>query len=290
MHSNRLPFVAVVAARTLEAATRTTRSPLVLPVLLALHMLLVPSASAQQRSQPRLSGLPAEAFAPVPFAVGETFEFRMQAKWAFVRGGGTASMAVQALDTVRGHPSYRLAFRTKGGITVFKINDVQRSWLDARELFAHRFEQKLNQTGYSRDRTYEFFPGEMRYFSEQNPSDSGTLATELPLDDVSFIYFIRTLPLNVGDVYTAARYFRSDGNPVTVRVLRRERITVPAGSFNAVVVKPIIRTKGLFSEGGEAEIWFTDDPRHMPLRVRAKVSIATLTMELQSFTAGDTPD
>ncbi len=228
-------------------------------------------------------------FASVPFGVGESFDFKLEAKWFLISGSGTASLAVSALDTVRGNPSYRLDFRTKGGITVFKINDVQRSWLDARELFAHRFEQKLDQTGYSRDKTYEFLPDEMKFVNLANPSDSGTLASALPLDDVSFIYFIRTLPLKVGDEYNASRYFKSGGNPVTVRVLRTERITVPAGSFDAVVVQPIIRTKGLFSEGGEAEVWFSNDARHIPLRVRAKVSIATLTMELESFTDGTSP-
>ncbi|WP_145978924.1 DUF3108 domain-containing protein [Gemmatimonas phototrophica] len=249
-------------------------------------MLLPHSGAAQDAGNAGSAPSARTAFAPVPFKVGESLEFRLQAEWFLVRGHGTASLSVDALDTLRGNPTYRLSFRTKGGITVFKINDAQRSWLDARKLFSHRFEQKLDQTGYKKERTYEFFPGEMRFVSLENPADSGTLASAIPLDDVSFIYFIRTLPLKVGDEYTAARYYKRDGNPVTVRVLRTERIMLPAGEFDAVVVKPIIRTKGLFSEGGEAEVWFSNDARHIPLRVRAKVSIATLTMELKSVTAG----
>ncbi len=258
-------------------------------LLIAAITLLPHSASAQGASAPRTPDSGRAGFAPVPFAVGETLDFKLEAKWFLISGGGTASLAVEALETVRRNPTYRLAFRTKGGITVFKLDDLQRSWLDARQLFAHRFEQKLNQTGYSRDKTYEFLPGQMRFVNEQNPADTGTLASAIPLDDVSFIYFIRTLPLKVGDVYTAARYFKEDGNPVTVRVLRTERITVPAGEFDAVVVQPIIRTKGLFSEGGEAEVWFSNDARHIPLKVRAKVSIATLTMELQSYKGAGAP-
>ncbi len=219
----------------------------------------------------------------LPFKVGEKFDFRLQVKWGFISGSGNASLAVEALERVHGHQTLKLAFRTRGSVAVFGINDVQRSWLDTRAGFARRFEQKLDQTGYERDKTYDFLPEQMQYVNIANPADSGTLASNIPLDDVSFIYFIRTLPLKVGDVYTASRYFKADGNPVSVRVLRTERITVPAGSFNAVVVKPIIRTKGLFSEGGDAEVWFSDDPRHIPLRVRAKVSVATLTMELQTM-------
>jgi hypothetical protein len=213
----------------------------------------------------------------VPFAVGETLSYRLHARWFFVRGSGTASLAVEGVDTVRGQPAYRLAFRMKGGIAVFKIDDVQRSWLDMDQLYAHRFEQKLNQTGYSRDRTYEFLPESMRYERIGVPGDTGQLASARPLDDVSFVYHVRTLPLEVGRSITEQRYYKRDGNPVTVHVLRRERITVPAGEFDAVVVRPIIRSDGLFSEGGEAEVWLSDDDRRLLLKMRAKVSIATLT-------------
>ncbi len=261
-----------------------------LALALAAVTLLPQRMVAQSAPAPRAINTARPAFAPVPFAVGETFDFRLEAKWLLVSGSGTASMKVAALDTVRGNPSYRLEFRTKGGITVFKINDLQRSWLDVSDLYSHRFEQKLDQTGYSRDKTYEFLPKEMRFVNMANSADSGALASSIPLDDVSFIYFIRTLPLNVGDEYSDSRYYKDAGNPVTVRVLRTERIKVPAGEFDAVVVKPIIRTKGLFSEGGDAEVWFSNDARHIPLKVRAKVSIATLTMELKSFTdAAPTP-
>lgn len=253
-------------------------------LLLCVAVLLPKVAEAQSVNAPRVPRTAPADFAAVPFGVGETFSYRLKAEWFLISGTGTASLSVPALDTVRGNPSYQLDFRIKGGITVFKINDVQKSWLDARELFSHRFEQRLDQTGYSRDKTYEFLPDDMRFVNPANPSDSGALASSLPLDDVSFIYFNRTLPLKVGDEYTAARYFKSDGNPVTVRVLRTERITVPAGEFDAVVVQPIIRTKGLFGEGGEAEVWFSNDARHIPLKVRARVSIATLTMELQTLT------
>ncbi len=261
----------------------TLRSTLCSALLAALTLSPQVAASQNALPLPSTSNTRADA-AALPFKVGETFDFRLQVKWGFISGSGKASFAVEALERVRGHQTLRLAFRTRGSVAVFGINDLQRSWLDTRTLFARRFEQKLDQTGYKRDKTYDFLPEQMQYVNIANAADSGTLASNIPLDDVSFIYFIRTLPLKVGDVYTASRYYKADGNPVSVRVLRTERITVPAGSFDAVVVKPIIRTKGLFSEGGNAEVWFSNDARHIPLRVRAKVSVATLTMELQTMT------
>jgi hypothetical protein len=62
---------------------------------------------------------------------------------------------------------------------------------------------------------------------------------------------------------------------------------VPAGEFAAVVVAPTIRTKGIFSEGGEAEVWFSDDERRYPVLVKSRFAGFGLTLTLQSVTRGD---
>ena len=80
----------------------------------------------------------------------------------------------------------------------------------------------------------------------------------------------------MGDVYTIPRYFQEDGNPVVLKVLRRETVTVPAGTFNTVVVQPMIQTDGLFGKGGEAEVYFTDDTRRMLVQLRSKVPVVGL--------------
>ena len=98
---------------------------------------------------------------------------------------------------------------------------------------------------------------------------------------------LRKRPLEVGATYEFNRYFKDDGNPVTVKVLRREKVTVPAGTFNTVVVQPIIRTGGLFGEGGEAEVYFTDDWRRILVKMTSKVPvIGRLGLRLVSYESG----
>jgi hypothetical protein len=117
--------------------------------------------------------------------------------------------------------------------------------------------------------------------------ETGTLPTSEPLDDVSFIYYARTLPLAIGETYTIPRYFREDGNPVVLNVLRRETITVPAGTFNTIVVQPIIQTDGLFGRGGRAELYFSDDARRILVQLRSRVPVVgSLVLNLRSFTPG----
>ena len=92
--------------------------------------------------------------------------------------------------------------------------------------------------------------------------------------------------LEVGRTYEFQWYFKPDRNPVTIRVLRRERITVPAGTFDAIVIQPIIKAKGVFSEAGHAELWLSDDEHHMILQMKSQLSIGSLDLYL---TTGQRP-
>ena len=91
-----------------------------------------------------------------------------------------------------------------------------------------------------------------------------------PLDDAAFMYFVRTIPLEVGKTYDFNRYFRPDRNPVQIRVLRKETIKVPAGTYQTIVIQPIIKSKGIFSEKGHAEMWLTDDSRRLLVQMKTR--------------------
>lgn len=219
--------------------------------------------------------------AQVPFGVGERVSYRVA--WGPLRG--SASSEVLRVDTVRGRPAYHLSFRVTGGAIGLRVNDHQESWLDVGQLYSHRFRQDLNQPRYKRLRTLDFFPAEGKWRQVER-SDSGPLASTQPLDDVAFLYWVRTLPLEVGRTYEFNRYYKESGNPVQVTVLRRERVTVRAGTYNTIVVRPHIRTSGLFSEAEGSEIYFSDDPARLVVMMKTRVAIGTLTMELESYAPG----
>jgi uncharacterized protein DUF3108 len=142
-----------------------------------------------------------------------------------------------------------------------------------------RFIQDYDEGGRSRERRYEIYPERAAY---QEGGKQEQQSIREPLDDGSFLYFVRTVPLDVGKTYEFNRYFLPDRNPVIVKVLRRERITVPAGSFDAIVIQPIIKTKGMFSEQGEAQIWLSDDARRMMLQLKSKTKVGSLNLYLKS--------
>lgn len=225
------------------------------------------------------------AGASLPFGVGERLDYEV--KFGIIPVG-SGSMSVAAIDTIDGRPLMRLAFAVRGGTLFFKVDDLMESWFDPRTLSSARFVQNLNEGSRHYRRRFDFDP-ESRTYLESGKGASAP-SVELPLDDASFVYFIRTQPLVVGETYQYDRYFRPEANPVTIRVLRRERVTVPAGTFDAIVVQPIIKTKGIFSQGGHAEIWLSDDASRMVLQLKSSLPFGSLNLYLKSFARGAAPE
>lgn len=230
---------------------------------------------------------------PVPFGPGERMSYEVSYGWAGTVGDG--SLEVIGLDTIRNAPSYHLDLKLKGGMLFAKVDDHFQSWLDVEHLQSHRFDQNQHEISYKRHRIIDFHPdsGSWHQVSQrerdgetQVDTTTGPLATNRPLDDISFLYFARTLPLEVGVEYELDRYFKDEGNPVILRVLRKEKVKVPAGEFETIVVQPLIKTDGLFSEDGRAEVYFTDDEHRVLVQLKTKLSIGTLNLRLASWTPG----
>jgi hypothetical protein len=251
----------------------------------ALAPLLFPTAAAGQASA-TTSGDSASLFpraVPVPFGPGERLGYQVKLGIFSV---GEGHMTVMGVDTVRGHPSYHVSMGIEGGIPFARVDDEFQSWIDIHSLVSRRFIQDIHEVRYERLRHYEFFPEEWRY-ERRDVEEEGEIPTSLPLDDISFIYFVRSLPLAVGQEYRFNRYFKETGNPVVIHVIRKDTVEVPAGTFETVVVKPIIQTRGLFGEGGEAELHFTDDERRLLVYMRSKVPlVGSLTLHLREIQEG----
>ena len=213
-----------------------------------------------------------ELAAAVPFGPGEQMRYRVEIGWFDV---GEGHMTVEALDSVRGNSTYRATMEIDAGILGLRVHDIYTTFFDVSTLQSWRFLREMNQVTYHATRHYEFYPEEGIWENEDKEEGHkdrfGPLGSSLPLDDISLIYFLRQMPLEVGKTYTLSRYFKKDGNPLVIKVLRKERKKVDAGEFDCIVLQPIIQTSGMFSEGGEAEIWLSDDDRRLMVYMKSNI-------------------
>jgi len=223
--------------------------------------------------------------AVVPFGPGERLEYKVKLG---IFNAGEAHMEVLGIDSVRGEPTYHIDVAMKGGLLfgAFKLDSRFETWLDTRLLMSRRYISDESYTGYSSYRSFEFYPDEM-YWHQTDEDVFGDLPSALPLDDMAFIYFVRSLPLEVGQTRQYSRYFKEEGNPVVIEVLRRDVRETGAGTFNTIVVRPTIKTDGLFKEGGEAELHFTDDENRYLVYMRVGMPVVgSITLHLEKIIPG----
>jgi hypothetical protein len=97
--------------------------------------------------------------------------------------------------------------------------------------------------------------------------------------------------MKVGEFVMLNNFHKDKAYDLRVKFLGRQELDVAAGTFNTLVVEPLIMEGGLFKAEGRIVIWLTDDERKMPIRVNTKVVIGSIDVELREYSglAGPLP-
>lgn len=237
--------------------------------------------------------LPNSEFPAWPFEVGEEAQYDVTFAGLPV---GRAHLRIEAVEEIRDVPAHRLSLEIKGGIPLFRMDDRTVSWLAAEPYRSLRFEEILKQGGFRRHRRWEMDFDALTTTREDWDREAEVYRPherrrDIPippgaLDEISYLFLIRTLPLEVGRTYQFDQYFQPDGNPVIVQVLRKERVRVRAGSFDTIVVRPIIQTDGMFGQDGQAEVYISDDEDRLIVQLKTTMSRGSLNMFLRDFDLG----
>lgn len=215
-----------------------------------------------------------------PFGVGEAFHYTARLG---ILSLGSASMEVAALDTVRGKATYLFRFSLNAGNALWRSNSKLESWTTVDSLLSLKFRNDNNENGRSRLREYDIFPDSGFYRAHGDPVAYPTAGQ--PLDEASFVYFVRSLSLEVGKTYSFDRHFRIDKNPIVVKVLKRETMELPDGTKVAcLVLNPVVGDRGIFAERGDARLWLTDDNRRIPVQIRSRLPFGTINLKLERMT------
>jgi len=243
---------------------------------LALSLALAAPASAQT-SPP----------ATVPFLPGERMEYAVSYG---VLPAGTMSLEVEDLEEYNGRPAYHFVMEAKSNRAVsfvFEMATEEESWFDARELYSLRYRREMTENDKERDK-------DVRYDQARNiriENGESKPASPRAVDPIASMYYLRTLTPRVGATYVLRNQADPGDNPVTVKILKRERIRVPAGTFDTFVVDLDVKTNsGLFRKGGENRIWVTADARRIPVKISSKVGLGSFQAELVDYVRGSPVD
>ena len=166
---------------------------------------------------------------------------------------------------------------------IFPVQDMFTSIWDAESLYSYRTEKHLSEGKYRANRWTKFDQKNHRAITKKYD-----LETYPRVQDVlSSFYYSRTLNLAIGDSIPLPNHTDGQNYPVLIITHAKERITVPAGTFDCLIVEPILKTPGLFNQKGRIKIWVTDDKIKMPVKMETQIMIGSIHAELIEYEIGE---
>ncbi|MDR3580881.1 MAG: DUF3108 domain-containing protein [Oryzomonas sp.] len=135
-------------------------------------------------------------------------------------------------------------------------------------------------TRYKKDAVYDRQKLEVNTKDLLKNSETTKSITARTYDTLSSFFYFRSVPLQVGtsyyiDIFDCKRLWNTE-----VQVLRREVIETPLGRFRTVVIKPLLKSEGIFARTADMYIWLTDDERRIPVLMKSKVKVGSITATL----------
>ena len=204
-----------------------------------------------------------------PFAVGETLRYEATLGYFPI---GTATASVARTERERGSDAFVFMAVGEGGPPGFRARYEMTSWTRSGELASLRFHRRLTQGSKVDEERYQIVPDSGRYRQEGVSRDWVT--PRGALDELAYLYYLRTVPLEVGRSFTMSRYFKTGYNPVQVRVTGRE----PLALFDGRTVPCF--TLELTSRGSTMVVSLTDDARRLPVQLTLPLPYGNVLLTL----------
>jgi hypothetical protein len=217
------------------------------------------------------------------FDVGERLEFSV--KYGKLPAGNAVLEIPRIIDW-DGYRCYEVLSTAQSNDVVsvfYRVRDTVKTIIDVDGIFPRKFWKKLHEGGYQTDKT--------TLFDQKNHlaiTDSDTIPTYTFVQDAfSSLYFARTQELVPGQELYIDNHTSKKNFPLTLKVLKKEKVKVPAGEFKCVVVEPVMRAEGIFKAKGRIWVWLTDDEYKMPVLMKTEVFfLGSISAQLKSFVRG----
>ncbi len=219
----------------------------------------------------------------IAFDVGEDLEY--EAKYGFL-SVGRMRLAVVAETVVKGDSVYRFVSDVSSNPkyrVFFWLKDRLESYSRKNDLLPLIFTKDIHEKNYEKKVTIEY--------DHENLAakySDGTQCAILPAsyDLLGFYYRIREMKLALGDTAVINNHTDKKNYAVKVTALRREKVKTQFGEWDCILYEPQTKEKGVFGRDGKLLIWVSDDETRMPVMIKSRMSIGSLTFRIARFVRG----
>ena len=215
-----------------------------------------------------------------PFQIGEQFTYAIS--WLNITAG-TAVMAVTG-GTKGDRPLLKLLTiaQSRPAITkFFPVDNRVESMVDPKTLLPEHLTFRRREGKKKEDIEYTFHHNEGTVTEVKGESTETFPIMPHTQDAISCLYYARSeLRPYPGSSLTMNVHHDKKNHKLEVLVEKIETIRGAWGSIETIRVLVVMPFEGIFLNKGNIRVWFTNDARRIPLRMKAKVVIGTIVADL----------
>lgn len=220
------------------------------------------------------------------FYPGEKLTYSL--KWSFIKVG-EATLEVEE-TTFNEEPAYRIILTARTNSfadTFYKVRDRMESIITHDASYSLHYEKDQKEGKHEKDIVvrFDWENGYAHYTNYGEPREPVALSEGM-FDPLGIVYGVRQLALQIGQQLEIPTTDGRKAIMTEVDVVKKTRVKVPLGRFDAIIVEP--NTKdigGVFEKSDDATIrfWLSDDERKIPLQLKSKVVIGSFIAELTNI-------
>lgn len=168
---------------------------------------------------------------------------------------------------------------------IFHVADRFQSVFDRAHGCSYEFDKQTVEGRRQIDSTLKLdYTQNKSLLDQRNLVTGQTKHVETPIpgcetDLLTGIFYTASQPLEVGHNFVVPLADAQRTVPVTMKVEGREEIKTTLGTFKTIRVQPTADA-GVVKNRGNIWIWYTDDDRHLPVQMRARLFWGTITFRL----------
>ena len=215
-----------------------------------------------------------------PFQIGEQFTYEIS--WMNITAG-TAVMGVTA-ETDGNRPLVKLLTTAQSRPVItkfFPVDNQVESMLDPETLLPEHLSFRRREGKKKEDIEYSFHRKEGTVTEVKGGSTETLQILPYTQDAISCLYYVRSeLTPTPGWSLTMNVHHDKKNHTLDVLVEKVETIRGVWGQIETVRVLVVMPFQGIFLNQGNIRVWFTNDARRIPLRMKAKVVIGTIVADL----------
>jgi hypothetical protein len=199
-------------------------------------------------------------------------------------GAGDASFTT-TVEKFNGKPVYHCVGEGKTFPffdNFFKVRDRYETYVDTATMLPIKFIRNVSEGGYKAYNNVTF-----NRTARTAVTTKGVFQIPDCIQDViSATYYARNINFNnykAGDKIPFDMFLDDEVYHLYLRYVGKETVKTRYGKFRSIKFKPLLIKGELFTGGEKMNVWISDDPNHLLLRVESPISVGSIKVDMMGY-------